>query len=348
MKEKGFTLIELLAVIVILAIIALIATPIILGIINDARKESQERSAELYLNGVELAIARKNLSTEFSPTECTITGVNKLDCDSGELTVEVDGEVPTSGTIKFDNNKVKEGTLKFNGFTATIQEGKITVGSESEEETPSTPASNVCEATQGDGSNVGDIITCTLTNGDEDKFYVVNNDGTNIEMLTELNIDLTTYQQSSNAEYIAFTSDSMPNYYWRLNDIYTPAGDSSLDYVYDRNSNTFSIIENYVSYLNTNGLNGVTGKLMSYEQFKKIGIKVEDDYLGHYSEPNWLFTEKGFWLGTVGDGDGYIVFYITPYDQYYCLAGENCSPDEPELASAGVRPVITISTSDIQ
>ena len=33
MKEKGFTLIELLAVIVILAIIALIATPIILGII---------------------------------------------------------------------------------------------------------------------------------------------------------------------------------------------------------------------------------------------------------------------------------------------------------------------------
>ena len=45
--KKGFTLIELLAVIVILAIIALIATPIILGIINYARKESNERSAEL-------------------------------------------------------------------------------------------------------------------------------------------------------------------------------------------------------------------------------------------------------------------------------------------------------------
>ena len=38
MKKKGFTLIELLAVIVILAIIALIATPIILGIIDDTRK----------------------------------------------------------------------------------------------------------------------------------------------------------------------------------------------------------------------------------------------------------------------------------------------------------------------
>ena len=44
MRKNGFTLIELLAVIVILAIIALIATPIILGIINDAREESNERS----------------------------------------------------------------------------------------------------------------------------------------------------------------------------------------------------------------------------------------------------------------------------------------------------------------
>ncbi len=56
MRNKGFTLIELLAVIVILAIIALIATPIILGIINDARTEAKKRSAELAYSGVEYAI----------------------------------------------------------------------------------------------------------------------------------------------------------------------------------------------------------------------------------------------------------------------------------------------------
>ena len=39
-KMKGFTLIELLAVIVILAVIALIATPIILGIVEDARRDT--------------------------------------------------------------------------------------------------------------------------------------------------------------------------------------------------------------------------------------------------------------------------------------------------------------------
>ena len=56
--KRGFTLIELLAVIVILAIIALIATPIILGIINDARTEAKERSAELVVTGVEYAVTQ--------------------------------------------------------------------------------------------------------------------------------------------------------------------------------------------------------------------------------------------------------------------------------------------------
>jgi prepilin-type N-terminal cleavage/methylation domain len=52
MNKKGFTLIELLAVIVILAVIALIAAPIILGIINDARESSNLRSVESYGKGI--------------------------------------------------------------------------------------------------------------------------------------------------------------------------------------------------------------------------------------------------------------------------------------------------------
>jgi len=46
MNRRGFTLIELLAVIVILAIIALIATPIILGIIRDSQESANMRSVE--------------------------------------------------------------------------------------------------------------------------------------------------------------------------------------------------------------------------------------------------------------------------------------------------------------
>ena len=53
-KNKGFTLIELLAVIVILAIIALIATPIVLNLINSAKKGAFARSAEQILKASKL------------------------------------------------------------------------------------------------------------------------------------------------------------------------------------------------------------------------------------------------------------------------------------------------------
>lgn len=55
MKNKGFTLIELLAVIVILAIIALIATPIVLGIIEDSKNNANRISAEYMMDSVEKA-----------------------------------------------------------------------------------------------------------------------------------------------------------------------------------------------------------------------------------------------------------------------------------------------------
>ena len=55
--KRGFTLIELLAVIVILAIIALIAVPIVINIIEDAKKSSQEESLRQYGKAVENGVA---------------------------------------------------------------------------------------------------------------------------------------------------------------------------------------------------------------------------------------------------------------------------------------------------
>ena len=82
MKNKGFTLIELLAVIVILAIIALIATPIILGIINDARTNAKKRSAELVYTGVEYAYT----SVLFKQTS---NGTVKDDASLDEINAEL-------------------------------------------------------------------------------------------------------------------------------------------------------------------------------------------------------------------------------------------------------------------
>ena len=100
MKNKGFTLVELLAVIVILAIIALIAVPIILGIINDSKKQSEDRSAELYLDAAKKAIASYQAShpdEDFSDIrECSITA-NNIVCGGRTIPVEMSGQIPNDG-----------------------------------------------------------------------------------------------------------------------------------------------------------------------------------------------------------------------------------------------------------
>ena len=111
--KNGFTLIELLAVIVILAIIALIATPIVLNIISDAKSESGLRSADFYLDALELSIAQATLKGQniTDDTYDILSNGNlclKYDADNKcteELEVEVKGKVP-SGTIGILNGQI--------------------------------------------------------------------------------------------------------------------------------------------------------------------------------------------------------------------------------------------------
>ena len=63
-RKKGFTLIELLAVIVILAIISMIAIPIVLNIIGDTRKSAFERTVEMTLTAAKLDYTSTQLENE--------------------------------------------------------------------------------------------------------------------------------------------------------------------------------------------------------------------------------------------------------------------------------------------
>ena len=130
MKQKGFTLIELLAVIVILAIIALIATPIVLNIISDSRESATLQSAQFYMDAVENAVAKKMMDEPtFRPTTCDIQSDGNLKCGEFLVEVEIKGEKPTSGTITLETGQITGVTLVLSEKTITKNtEGKLVYG----------------------------------------------------------------------------------------------------------------------------------------------------------------------------------------------------------------------------
>ena len=127
--KKGFTLIELLAVIVILAIIALISTPMILGIIEKAKKGGAESSALGYIDAVEKTVATNMLDTNKTNIEDGVYEVSKL--KSTKYDVKVKGEQPTEDSwVKIEKGQVTACSLKIGEYVVncngeTIKNGEI-------------------------------------------------------------------------------------------------------------------------------------------------------------------------------------------------------------------------------
>ena len=112
MKRKGFTLIELLAVIVVLAIIALIATPIVMNTIKNAKKGAAERTADNYIKQVETAVAETKLENKtVSNGTYDIDGNGDLTgagLPDGKLEIDMSGTKPSGGTVTISNGGVSQ------------------------------------------------------------------------------------------------------------------------------------------------------------------------------------------------------------------------------------------------
>lgn len=126
-KNKGFTLVELLAVIVILAVIALIATPTVLSMIEEARKGAAESSMLSYVDQLEKQIVTNSMNStkavDYDGTY-TIDGtvVTKTTDANVNFDLDIKGDQPQTAegtTIVVSNGSVTSAKLKFGTYYVT-------------------------------------------------------------------------------------------------------------------------------------------------------------------------------------------------------------------------------------
>ncbi len=126
--KKGFTLIELLAVIVILAIIALIATPMILGVIDSAKKGAAESSTYGYIDAIEKSDLQNMIDTGNYTTR--VDGTYDL---STLTNVNYKGKEPTAVCVIIKDGTVGSGSFQFDQYIVDYANGKAKVNSEKTE-----------------------------------------------------------------------------------------------------------------------------------------------------------------------------------------------------------------------
>lgn len=140
MNKKGFTLIELLAIIVILAIIALIGTPIVTNIINTTRISAAERTCDAVVeatnNYYSLAVMKNadfGGATIYFGTSTIIEGKNTerkdvfIDPETAGVDFQYKNTYPQEGTITIaQDGTVTWGELTVNTYKCTAQNGRYT------------------------------------------------------------------------------------------------------------------------------------------------------------------------------------------------------------------------------
>ena len=122
--KKGFTLIELLAVIVILAIIALIVTPVISKVINGAKQRTAVVGSQNYVDSVNKTYALSMLDSKYDYLKDK--DILETGFDDNELNeIEVSGKKPTYIKIEYDKTKnvVKEGKFCVDGISVDYING---------------------------------------------------------------------------------------------------------------------------------------------------------------------------------------------------------------------------------
>lgn len=303
--KKGFTLVELLAVIVVLAIIALIASPIIINIIESSKKKVAIDSAYGYIEALELKIALDELSDNQNFSEKMIISDNPF-LDS----LVIKGEKPTSGMLTMDKNYIiKKADLCINGYYVLYENGEaIIVDKKCDFSIEQSLAYKIMEDINEKNPN----LNCSYKNG-----------------VYSENCYFTGDRSKITTNKILYTG-----FVWNIVNI-EPNGDLRLISEQPLTTISWGNSDNLNTSYVGNWLRTVFEEKIKdtnlYDSIKDITILSEKEYLDYNGTNSYLDTRTSMWLKDTINGTVRIV----------SNTGEVKNANYNE--AHGVRPVITIS-----
>ena len=323
-KKKGFTLIELIAVLVIMAILALIVTPLVMNIIRKARVSADRRSVDAYGRSIELAIAGYLLDTGKFPTE-----ISQL-------------------TIEYSGNEVVCSTTQINTDSSVYLAGCTVAGRSVENYTYGSDKSPTYTA-----YTVGNQVT--YNNVD---YYVIKDSGAKESAVTLLKAEPLSVQEVNTygtGHINRYTSDSVGtaydyNGYGGMAYYGSPTcGYNGSRWVYDGCKNDYASSEiKYVvdAWKTAQAPVASEARLITISELSNFGYGnscIEEGYCNVSAETPSCIYNGNYWYWTNtpynNSGSPSLVWYVS-YDGV--LSGNSVSRFN---YNGVVRPVITISKS---
>lgn len=328
-KKLGFTLIELLAVIIILTIIALIATPIILNVIEEAKISAGRSEANMILEGINNYCATENIKYQI---DSNYTKICTSSIDSNDVKEMINLGNASIDKITYNGEKLIELTITSNNHRFTLcPSGTFAID---DEECPRNPKSLITKLLEQ--YNKENTVGLVKDSTKENKYYykgkkeeVTNNylwygghQWRVIEFDTEENtLMLITQSQLTilqPASTVWTTKEAYETNYintW-LNDYFLNSLESNIQSnILD---NTFNI--------------GVYNDIDEITTTQKVGLLDENQYNRAGNMNSYLDIKDYFWLGNRFDSSNLRHVYQSGYSDYNRVT-----------SSYGVRPVIKIS-----
>ena len=331
-NKKAFTLIELVSVLVILAILALIVTPLVLNIIRKARTAADKRSIDAYGRSIELAIADYLLDNGTFPTSIE-------DLYSGDRVECANKGINGDGTIYLTDCTVNGRAVTgyaYGRYGAAAEGEEYTVGQEVRYNNVDYYVIKNSDATEQ---------TVTLLKKTPLSTSEVNQYGTgHVNMYVTSDTSDSYYQQAyanDNFGGMAYYSSTTCGYNgseWVYDGCTTDYAQSEIKYVVDAWKTAQAPAASEARLLTMNDLTENLGMEFNQSNPTTLQVVQTDD------TPSWIFlSNTWYWMSTPNTDKTNEVWYVGPGG--YVRSSSVNYGNRGGGYGRGVRPVITISKS---